>query len=601
MATNPRPQPAQAGFAIGGAPLGAGASGGPPAHTPVAIATTAPGGTQLPTARLWYASFTRIDAKQRLVEVIATSEAVDSFGTRFSFEASVDAFTRALGNVREMHQDIAAGSIKSWIADAKKRLITAWIYVSEGAESTWQKILDGTLKGASIGADKVQWAMGADGIPIATSYDLAELSFVDNPSNPDARILAVRYHPPEGTTGLLRSPGSLPATRAQSYPPARHQVAQIGGHMPTKALRTLEAAAQRAGQLPNSLTNAPTNPADVMQSANSNSMGHLIVNTSSDPHAPDYGVPPLVTVTDTRGNAGTDSFLSGNDANAGIFPGGHAPGITVQQGMNPMPETQGISGIDEQHPTVDNTQPTPVTYPTGTQPMALGGGEMANPVQGTATPPPVRSRAQQQYRITPTGDGRFILTPVAITRDDGGPGAVVDTGAIDVSGAVDTSGNAPADSSGGAATGTGNATAAVSPQWHRVRRSAVNHAMDVTNGCGCPGCAALSRAMRDAMQAADSADAGTPQSASMARQPTETRGQTQVIAQIASVLAALTERVEAIGATPQPGGPLAYQTRGYSQMQPTQKIQVLQDLARRSQDPNVQMEAAAAIIEMQRG
>jgi len=138
------------------------------------------------------APIVRIDRAKRMVEAIATSEAVDSFHTRFSYAASVDAFKRAFGNVREMHQLIAAGRLVRWQGDPVKKLIRVWIYISEGAESTWKKILDGTLRGISIGADPKQWEQGTDGVRVCVRYDLVELSVVDEPSNPDALVTAIR-------------------------------------------------------------------------------------------------------------------------------------------------------------------------------------------------------------------------------------------------------------------------------------------------------------------------------------------------------------------------------------------------------------------------
>ena len=57
---------------------------------------------------IFYVPITRIDQDRREVEGVPTSEAVDTFGTVFDYEASKKAFSDWAGNVREMHQPKAA-------------------------------------------------------------------------------------------------------------------------------------------------------------------------------------------------------------------------------------------------------------------------------------------------------------------------------------------------------------------------------------------------------------------------------------------------------------------------------------------------------------
>src|SRR6185312_7355735 len=109
------------------------------------------------------------------------------------YAASKDAFTRWIGNVREMHERRAVGQRVSVRCDDEARKVFVRVRISRGAEDTWEKVVDGTLRGASIGAANVIWARqrrAVAGQPrwleVATRYDLAELSLVDNPSNPDA-------------------------------------------------------------------------------------------------------------------------------------------------------------------------------------------------------------------------------------------------------------------------------------------------------------------------------------------------------------------------------------------------------------------------------
>ncbi|HEY7985261.1 MAG TPA: hypothetical protein VID73_13875 [Ktedonobacterales bacterium] len=150
--------------------------------------------TVAPTvARVGYAPITRVDAARREIELCATSEALDAHGTIFDYAASKAAFTRWLGNVREMHERRAVGRRVAVRCDDDTRRVYVRLRISRGAQDTWEKVLDGTLRGASIGASDVVWrrerrtlAGRSRWVNVATRYDLAELSLVDNPSNPDA-------------------------------------------------------------------------------------------------------------------------------------------------------------------------------------------------------------------------------------------------------------------------------------------------------------------------------------------------------------------------------------------------------------------------------
>lgn len=156
-------------------------------------APDAPGAVGEQTSRVGYAPIVRVDAARREIELCATSEALDAHGTIFDYEASKDAFTRWIGNVREMHERRAVGQRVEVRCDDVTRRVHVRVRISRGAQDTWEKVLDGTRRGASIGASNVVWRRErrsstgrARAVNVATRYDLAELSLVDNPSNPDA-------------------------------------------------------------------------------------------------------------------------------------------------------------------------------------------------------------------------------------------------------------------------------------------------------------------------------------------------------------------------------------------------------------------------------
>ena len=143
--------------------------------------------------------FAKIDEERRLVSGYATLDNIDDQYDVVLAEASARAFARARGNIREMHQPIAAGRLVDFKEDEvidpdtgqvyKGIYVTA--YVSKGAQDTWEKVLDGTLTGFSIGGSitesETQWVKDANAnVRFVKDYSLDELSLVDNPANQKA-------------------------------------------------------------------------------------------------------------------------------------------------------------------------------------------------------------------------------------------------------------------------------------------------------------------------------------------------------------------------------------------------------------------------------
>ena len=146
----------------------------------------------------------KVDRENRLVSGFATLDNVDSQGDIVTSDASTKAFTRARGNLREMHQPIAVGKIVDFREDewydteSEKfyRGIFVTAYVSKGAEATWEKVLDGTLTGFSIGGnileqDNEYIADLGKSVRFIKDYELIELSLVDNPANQLANVFSI--------------------------------------------------------------------------------------------------------------------------------------------------------------------------------------------------------------------------------------------------------------------------------------------------------------------------------------------------------------------------------------------------------------------------
>lgn len=159
----------------------------------------------------------KVDKKKRMVYGWATLDNVDTEGDLLTKEASLDAFTRSRRNLREMHKkDSAVGRIVSFKEDSFRAPdgeiyngIFVKVRVSEGAEDTWKKILDGTLNGFSIGGRVVEdeeiFTKSGAAIRKVLKYDLNELSLVDNPGNQYSdftNIFKIRKSPDGSVTSV---------------------------------------------------------------------------------------------------------------------------------------------------------------------------------------------------------------------------------------------------------------------------------------------------------------------------------------------------------------------------------------------------------------
>jgi len=146
----------------------------------------------------------KVDIERRMVSGFATLDNIDKQGDIVTTESSVQAFKNFRGNLREMHQPSAVGKIVSFKEDKyfdpndKKFYSGVYVsaYVSKGAQDAWEKVLDGTYTGFSIGGNIKTWddAFNEDmdkTIRVIKEYDLFELSLVDSPANQFANIVSI--------------------------------------------------------------------------------------------------------------------------------------------------------------------------------------------------------------------------------------------------------------------------------------------------------------------------------------------------------------------------------------------------------------------------
>ena len=148
---------------------------------------------------------TKVDKEKRIVSGFASLDNLDKQDDIVTTEASMEAFAKFRGNIREMHQPSAVGKMvsfkeeKYFDPESKKFYKGVYVstYISKGAQDAWEKVLDGTYTGFSIGGRMNKWDDAYDEkadkqIRIIKEYDLIELSLVDSPANQFASIMSVQ-------------------------------------------------------------------------------------------------------------------------------------------------------------------------------------------------------------------------------------------------------------------------------------------------------------------------------------------------------------------------------------------------------------------------
>ena len=148
--------------------------------------------------------FAKVNKEKRTVSGFATLDNVDQTGDVVLAEASVKAFENFRGNIREMHSATAVGKMVSFRPETYYDQNTKEfyngvyvdVYVSKGAQDTWEKVLDGTLSGFSIGgkileADNEMNKSTGEQVRFIKNYELIELSIVDSPANQLCNVLSI--------------------------------------------------------------------------------------------------------------------------------------------------------------------------------------------------------------------------------------------------------------------------------------------------------------------------------------------------------------------------------------------------------------------------
>lgn len=198
---------------------------------------------ELDKFRLFF-RLTKVDEQQRLVYGRATQEVPDSVREVMDYQTSKPYFEKwsqaaknrtaglgpdgqSLGNVREMHQPVAAGKVTGLEFNDAEKAIDISTYCAD--DNSWNKILKGVLTGFSVGGDYVKrWPDYNNPSLMRYTANPAEVSYVDSPAVPTATFTMIKA---DGTQELRKAqqPDPLPLSTqgdnpAPDVPPASKEL-----------------------------------------------------------------------------------------------------------------------------------------------------------------------------------------------------------------------------------------------------------------------------------------------------------------------------------------------------------------------------------------
>ena len=165
---------------------------------------------------------TKVDAMQREVYGIVTSEAPDKDGEICDYTTTVPYYQawsaefdqatggKSRGNVREMHTQSAVGKVMDLVCDDAAKSIAVRARIVD--DDAWQKCEEGVYTGFSHGGEYVgePWP---DGGFVRYTAKPTEISLVDSPCNPEAHF---EYVKADGSVELRKFVNPLPVLRSLS-------------------------------------------------------------------------------------------------------------------------------------------------------------------------------------------------------------------------------------------------------------------------------------------------------------------------------------------------------------------------------------------------
>lgn len=168
-----------------------------------------------------FCQLTKVDEEKRLVYGRAAAEEPDASREIFDYTTSKPNFEKwsqaaekrtggkSKGNVREMHNPVAAGKVIDITYEDTEKAVDVATYCSDDA--TWRKILDGTLSGFSIaGKYQKRWADTQNPSYIRYTALPQEISYVDSPAIPSAVFTLIKADGSEEIRKIATMPDIQP-------------------------------------------------------------------------------------------------------------------------------------------------------------------------------------------------------------------------------------------------------------------------------------------------------------------------------------------------------------------------------------------------------
>ena len=151
----------------------------------------------------FFIPMTKVDVEQRLVYGVFTAEVPDASGEVMDYESgkphfqewSNQAYVRSggksKGNIRAMHESLAAGKLVDIHFDDANKVISGCAKIVDDAE--WTKVLEGVYTGFSIGGKYAKrWPDPSNSKLMRYTPVPSEISIVDNPCCPTATFSMVK-------------------------------------------------------------------------------------------------------------------------------------------------------------------------------------------------------------------------------------------------------------------------------------------------------------------------------------------------------------------------------------------------------------------------